>query len=140
MTDIKVKIVEAIPAGRYPCVLEEVKNITEKGYQSEEMEERIRFTFKVKVKNSVREFIYKCSPTVSPKSNLSKITDAMHPDGAVPLEAKRDENLFATELAKMIGKKYQIQIGINEKGYNVYGGIVPLEQASKDVSTDEIPF
>lgn len=145
---IKVKIAEAIPAGRYPCILESIENITEKDYSSDAMVEKIKFSFKVKVKQSIREYNYKVSPIVSVKSNLSKIANQMHPDGAVPQDARRDDEAFAKELAGMISKRYQIQLSVNDKGYNVFESIMPLDQVNPltqeapvpDFKNDDIPF
>jgi hypothetical protein len=145
---VEKKQYELLPEDIYEAEVFDVKEVEDQGYQTEEMEEKIEFTFNIldeqykgrKLWKKVRAVI--ADGTKSPKpSELYKILCSLDNVNW------GEKDVTPEDINKMIGKKCRIVVkqktSLKGNGYNIITDVLKSkakEEVKEEINPDDIPF
>lgn len=118
---------EGPPAGTYTAVLQDVKPIQKKMFQSEETEPGIRFQFKIfghDSRGNSKEFISSldCRAVLSSRSKLFTTLQSM--SGKLPEGVADDDGKMSSFVNALIGQEYIVTVDVSETGYSNIGNVI----------------
>jgi len=141
---------DVVPTGLYSAKVVAVEECEKKKYQSEEMEEALKFSFKLN-SGQIGRYVTSTSLASKPnKSKLYKLIEALDPAAVSSGALTKDETALRA-IEGLVGKLCMLQVVVVDKGdmkYSNIEGVLPTvaeglqKQDVRDVplADDDIPF